>query len=97
MAVLVNPANPTTESTVRDAEAARAMGLQVQVLNASTSREIDAAFATLVRDRAEALFVAGDGFFRAGGSNLPRSRCAMGFPRHIQPRVFRSRRADELW
>ena len=39
------------------------MGLQIQVLNASTSREIEAAFATLVRDRADALFVAGDTFF----------------------------------
>ena len=44
-------------------EAARALGLQTQLLNASTSREIEAAFATLVRDRADALFVAPDGFF----------------------------------
>src|SRR5262249_53616996 len=44
-------------------EAARAIGLQIQVLNASTSREIEAAFATLVRDRADALFVAPDAFF----------------------------------
>ena len=65
IAVLVNPANvPTTESTLRDIpEAARAIGLQIQVLNASTSREIEAAFATLVRDRADALYVAGDVFF----------------------------------
>ena len=54
---------PSTESTLRDVEAAaRAMGLQIQVLNASTSREIDAAFATLVRERADALFVGGDPF-----------------------------------
>ena len=65
IAVLVNPANvPATESTLRDIpEAARAMGLQIQVLNASTSSEIEAAFATLVRDRADALYVAGDVFF----------------------------------
>jgi putative ABC transport system substrate-binding protein len=44
-------------------EAARALGLQTQILNASTSREIEAAFATLVRDRADALFIAPDGFF----------------------------------
>ena len=44
-------------------EAARAIGLQTQVLNASTSREIEAAFATLVRERADALFVAPDAFF----------------------------------
>jgi putative tryptophan/tyrosine transport system substrate-binding protein len=62
IAVLVNPTNPlVAEATLRDIlEAARAIGLQIQVLNASTSREIEAAFATLVRERVEALFVAGD-------------------------------------
>jgi ABC-type uncharacterized transport system substrate-binding protein len=65
IAVLVNPTNaPNAETTLREIpEAARALGLQIQVLNASTSREIEAAFATLVRDRADALFVAPDGFF----------------------------------
>ena len=65
VAVLVNPANaPVTEATLRDLpEAARAIGLQIQVLNASTSREIEAAFATLVRDRADALFVMPEVFF----------------------------------
>jgi ABC-type uncharacterized transport system substrate-binding protein len=64
VAVLINPANPNAEPTLRDVvAAARAMGQQIQVLNASTSREIDAAFETLVRDRPDALFVAGDGFF----------------------------------
>jgi putative ABC transport system substrate-binding protein len=64
IAVLVNPANPASESTLRDIlEAARAIGLQIQVLKASTRSEIEAAFATLVRDRAEALYVAGDVFF----------------------------------
>ena len=65
IAVLVNPANaPATEGTLRDIpEAARAIGLQIQVLNASTRSEIEAAFASLVRDRAEALYVAGDVFF----------------------------------
>jgi putative ABC transport system substrate-binding protein len=65
IAVLVNPANaPIAETMLREIpEAARAIGLQIQVLNASTSREIEAAFATLVRDRADALFVAPDPFF----------------------------------
>ena len=64
IAVLVNPANVTTAgATLRDIpEAARALGLQIQVLNASTSREIEAAFASLRRERADALFVAGDAF-----------------------------------
>jgi len=65
--VLVNPANAsTTEATLRDIpEAARTIGLQIQVLNASTGREIEEAFATLVRDRADALFVAPDLFFQS--------------------------------
>jgi len=65
VAVLVNPANaPNTEATLRDIpEAARALGLQIQVLNASNNREIEAAFAILVRDRVDALFVAPDGLF----------------------------------
>jgi putative ABC transport system substrate-binding protein len=65
VALLVNPANATVaETTLRDVrEAARALGLQIQVLNASTSREIDAAFVTLAHERPDALFVAPDGFF----------------------------------
>jgi putative ABC transport system substrate-binding protein len=43
--------------------AAPAIGLQTQILNATTIGEIDAAFATLARERADALFVAGDAFF----------------------------------
>ena len=55
---------PNAETTLRDVEAAaRAMGLQIQIFNAGTSREIDAAFATLVRERPDALFVGGDPFF----------------------------------
>jgi putative tryptophan/tyrosine transport system substrate-binding protein len=65
IAVLVNPANAAnTEATLRDVEpAARAMGLQVQLLNADTSREIDAAFATFVHERPDALFVPSSPFF----------------------------------
>src|SRR5262249_42732188 len=65
VAVLVNPATaPATETQLRDlAAVAHGMGLQIQVLNASTSREIDAAFATFVRERPDAVFVALDVFF----------------------------------
>jgi putative ABC transport system substrate-binding protein len=65
VAVLISPSVAvTSESTVRNTSAgARAMGLQVQVLNADTSREIDAAFATLARDRSDALFVDSIPFF----------------------------------
>jgi putative ABC transport system substrate-binding protein len=65
VAVLVNPANASTvESTLRDLqEAARAIGLQIQVFNATTIGEIDAAFAGLARERSDALFVGPDAFF----------------------------------
>jgi putative ABC transport system substrate-binding protein len=65
VSVLVNPANPTsTESTLRDVStAARASGLQLQVLNASTGSEISAAFVALMTNKSEALLVAGDAFF----------------------------------
>ena len=65
IAVLVNPANvPATESALRDIpNAARTMGLQIEVLNASTRSEIEAAFSILVRNGADALHIAGDTFF----------------------------------
>jgi putative ABC transport system substrate-binding protein len=65
VAVFVNPANvTTTETTLRDLEpAARAFGLQMHVLNASTSGEIDTAFASFVRERPDAIFVSQDVFF----------------------------------
>ena len=57
VAVLLNPANgPSAEITLRDTqEAARAMGMQIHVLNAGTIGEIDAAFALLARERPDAL------------------------------------------
>ena len=65
VAVFVDPTNATTiESTLRDVEvAAPAIGLQAQVFNVTTSREIDAAFATLTRERVDALFVSAGSFF----------------------------------
>src|SRR5262249_865686 len=62
--VLVNPRNPSVvETTVREVQkAAPTMGLQVQILNAGTVNEIDAAFATLARERLDILLVAGDAF-----------------------------------
>jgi len=93
IAVLVNPANAAvTEATLRDIpEAARALGLQIQFLNASTSREIEAAFATLVRDRADALFVAPDGFFVAR-----RVQFATLAARHAIPAAYPLREVVEV-
>ena len=90
VAVLVNPANAAaTETMLRDLEAAaRAMGLQIQVVNASTSREIDAAFATFARERPDALFVAGDPFFISRRVQLARWRRATRSPPHIGSREY---------
>jgi putative ABC transport system substrate-binding protein len=65
VAVLVNPANASsTESVLREVhQAAPTIGLQIQILKASTIGEIDVGFATLARERSDALFVAGDAFF----------------------------------
>src|SRR5215475_11521404 len=64
VAVLVNPSNTATASTLRGTkEAAATLGLQIQILNASSIGEIDAAFATFARERPDALFVGGDAFF----------------------------------
>jgi ABC-type uncharacterized transport system substrate-binding protein len=66
IAVLVNQTNPVaTDPVTKDVQTAgRAIGRQIVILNASTEREIDAAFATLVRERTGALVVAPDAFFR---------------------------------
>jgi putative tryptophan/tyrosine transport system substrate-binding protein len=71
VAVLFNSGNSTAETTSRDVqEAARAIGLQVRVLNAITSREIDAVFATVERERLDALFVAGGPFLGSPGVQI---------------------------
>jgi ABC-type uncharacterized transport system substrate-binding protein len=91
--VLVNPGNATTtESTLRDVEpAARAIGLQIQVLNASTSREIDAAFATFVRERPDAVFVGADSFFVSRRVQL--TNLAV---RHAVPAIYSARDFAEV-
>jgi ABC-type uncharacterized transport system substrate-binding protein len=83
--VLVNPTDATrAASTARDVEAAgQAVGLQIQVLNASSGDEIDAAFATLVRERVDALFVAPDAFF-----NNRRVQLAILAARHAIPATY---------
>ena len=88
VAVLVDPTNaPGSESTLRDVEAAaRAMGLQIQVLEASTSSEINAAFATFVHERPDALYVGGGPFF-----NTRRIQLAILAARHSIPMTSSAR------
>jgi len=67
IAVMINPGNAATaEATLREVQkAADALGLQIHVVNASTSDEINAAFATISHERAEALFLGPDAFFNS--------------------------------
>jgi putative ABC transport system substrate-binding protein len=83
--LLVNPDNVgNTETFVKDAEtAAPAIGLQLQVLNASNSDEIDAAFATLVNDHADAVLIGPDAFF-----NSRRVQIAILAARYMVPVVY---------
>jgi putative ABC transport system substrate-binding protein len=93
VAVLVNPTNvKNTEITLGDTEAsARTMGLQLQIVRAGDSRELDAAFATAARERADALFAGSDGMFinrRVQLANLA--------SRHTLPATFHSREIVEV-
>ena len=85
VAVLVNPSNTTNaEATVRDSRAAApALGLQVLIFNASTNDAIDTAFASLARERVDALFVGPDSFF-----NGRRVQLATLAARHVLPTAF---------
>ena len=88
VAVLVNPTDAIrTESNVGDVEAAaRSIGLQIRVLNASTIGDIDAAFTTLVRERMDGLFVVPDAFF-----NNRRVQLATLTARHAIPSAYAQR------
>jgi len=87
IALLVNPNNPTTERVVRDVqEAARAKGVQLEVLKSGTEGEIDAAFASLVQLHAAGLVVAGDAFFTSR-----RDQLAALASRHAVPAIYNSR------
>jgi putative ABC transport system substrate-binding protein len=92
IAVLANPANVSaTSSTLAAVErAAPILGMQIQVYNASTIREIDAVFASLVREQPAALFVAPDPFFQTR-----RVQLALLAARHALPATFSLRQYTE--
>ena len=92
VAVLLNPVETAiAASNLRDVEtAARAMQLQIQIIYASTSREIDAAFATFVRERLDALFVGPDPFFEK-----QRVQLANLAARHAAPATYVGRQYAE--
>jgi len=87
IALLVKPNNPSTEAMIRDVqEAARAKGVQLNILKAGSESEIDAAFASLVQQHAGALLVGNDPFF-AG-----RHRQLTGLAsRHAVPAMYEMR------
>jgi putative ABC transport system substrate-binding protein len=90
VAVLVNPANAANaDPTVRDMQAAaRAMVLDIEIFNASTSREIQAAFESLARSRPDALFVGGDSFFLTRRMQLATLAARHGLPASFSTRDY---------
>jgi putative ABC transport system substrate-binding protein len=93
VAVLVNPVNVAAmESTEREApQAGRDMGLQIQILRASTSGEIDTAFAALSREPPDALFVSNDGFL-----NSRRVHLVQQAAHHRLPAIYTGREYAEV-
>ncbi|MET0632529.1 MAG: ABC transporter substrate-binding protein [Xanthobacteraceae bacterium] len=84
IAILVNPANRSAEIQVRDMQAAaRTLGLELHILQASTERDIDAAFATLTRLRAGALVISPEAFFNSRSEQL-----AALTVRHAVPAIY---------
>jgi putative tryptophan/tyrosine transport system substrate-binding protein len=87
IALFVNPNNPNAERTIRDVqEAARAKGVQLQILKAATEAEIDAAFAAFVQLRVGALLVGNDPFF-----NSRREQLVALASRHAVPAIYEAR------
>jgi len=93
IAVLVNPASVTNaETTLRDVEgAARAIGLQLQVLKANTAREIEEGFAWTERERPDALFVGATAFL-----NIRRVQLVQLAAFHRLPATYGQREAAEI-
>jgi len=91
--LLVNPAHAArTESTVKDMQAAaNALGLQVLTLNASTNTELTAAFGTLVRERADAIFIGNDPLFTSR-----RIQLILLAARHALPASYPGRQYPEV-
>ena len=87
VAVLVNPANPGSAASLRTLqEAAREVGVQIHVHNASTEADIDAAFAGFSERKADALVIGNDPFF-----NTRSERLAALALRHALPAIFQYR------
>jgi putative ABC transport system substrate-binding protein len=89
IALLVNPTNPTAETYSRDAQAAaRTLGVELPILHASTEREIDAVFTTLVPLRAGGLVISPDAFFNSQREQLVALTVRGAVPAIAQSREF---------
>jgi putative tryptophan/tyrosine transport system substrate-binding protein len=84
IAMLLNPTNPNSETQLKDTqEAARRLGLELQILNASVERDFDAAFAKLGELKASALIIGQDVYFNAESARL-----AALTVRHAIPAIY---------
>jgi putative ABC transport system substrate-binding protein len=89
IARLDNPTSPTAESVTREVQAAaRTLGLQVHVLQADNDRDIDAAFAALIKLQAGALMIAADPFFNSRSEQLAALAARHAVPAIAQPHEF---------
>ena len=90
-AVLLNPQNPNAETQSKDVQqAGRAVGWEIQILNASTERDLETAFAALVQRRTDALVVSGDTFFAS-----QRNALVALAARHAIPAIYQRREYAE--
>jgi putative ABC transport system substrate-binding protein len=89
MGFLFNPTNSASEPETRDVQAAsRALGLQLQILHASSERDIETAFASFAQQRIDAILVAGDSFFLSRGDQLIAAAARHAIPTSYQLREF---------
>jgi len=71
IAYLVNPTNPVTESDTKNIQTgADTLGQQIRMLTASSERDLDAAFATFIQERTDALLVNNDAFFSSRANQI---------------------------
>jgi len=89
IALLVNPSNPSAAPLTKEVQAAaRTLGLSLLVLQASTDRDLDAAFATMARLRAEGLVISPDPFFIQQSARLAALALGQAIPAMFQYREF---------
>jgi len=89
MGFLLNPTNPASEPEIRDVQAASgALGLQLQILHASSERDIETAFASFAQQHINAILVAGDSFFLSRRDQLIAAAARHAIPTSYQLREF---------